>query len=440
MKSKALALLSNIRGLMAERFSRIAACLAVGVVVARHLGPADYGKISYVQAIVAVLAIVAGMGLEPILMKELVAGKHPPHTTYSTALGIAAFSSIIATVIGLLYAYLFVDDQSLRPLFFIAFSSLPIQTAAIISVPLQAQEKFSLLVRYQLIQIGISVALRVLLVWLDVSLAWFMFAFTADATVWLLLLLKLRYGHETRFHPRHISFDIATRLTAAAAPLFATNLVVLLQIRIDQMLLGTLGTAAAVGNFSVASKLAEGLMMGPSIVVRALNPQLLQAKAKSDEEFRACLRRQFDLSVLIAILIALIVSVASALLVRLLFGVQYGSAAAPLAILAWVIVPMTMGAVNANAVIAEGQTTQTLVKATIGLGLNASLNYVLIPYWGGTGSAVATLTSHVCSAYLSMLIFSEQRYQFAYASRAVILPMTFYQYRHDIMAVVRRPK
>src|SRR5258708_12644589 len=239
MKSQRLRVLLNIAWLMGDGFARSAAGLAVGVVVARHLGPADYGKISYVEAIVAVLAIVAGMGLEPILMKELVAGKHPPHTTYSTALGIAAFSSIIATVIGLLYAYLFVDDQSLRPLFFIAFSSLPIQTAAIISVPLQAQEKFSLLVRYQLIQIGISVALRVLLVWLDVSLAWFMFAFTADATVWLLLLLKLRYGHETRFHPRHITFDLPPRFTPAPAPRFPLNFPLLLPIRIHPLLLPT---------------------------------------------------------------------------------------------------------------------------------------------------------------------------------------------------------
>ncbi len=440
MTSPKVRVLLNIAWLIAERLARIAAGLAVGIVVARHLGPSNYGKISYIQAIVAVIATIAGLGLEPILMKELVTGKHPRNLTYSTALGIASITSFSATIIGLIYSVFFVHDPVLRTLFIIAFSCLPIQTAAIISVPLQAQEKFALLVRYQLVQIIISVALRFLLVWLNASLAWFMAAVAMDATVWLLLLLKLKYGHETKFHPKNIKLKIATELTTASAPLFATNLVVLMQIRIDQMLLGTLASASAVGNFSVASKLAEGLMMGPAIVIRALNPQLLQAKATSEDEFRAVLRRQFDFSVMIAVVIAAIFCAGSGLLVRVLFGPQYHNAVAPLAILVWVIVPMTIGSVNANAVIAQGQTKQTLAKATIGLGMNALLNYTFIPLFGSAGSAAATLSSHICSAYLGMLIFPEQRFQFFYASRALFFPATLYRYRDEIKAIVRRVK
>ena len=440
MQGSGLRILLNIAWLIGERLARIAAGLAVGVVVARYLGPANFGKISYVQAIVAVGATVAGLGLEPILMREMVAGKYPRHIAYSTAVGVAAISSGIALLVGLSYAVFLVDDALMRTLFVIAFCTLPIQTAGIISVPLQAQEKFALLVRYQLLAICVSVALRVFLVWINASLAWFMFAVAADATVWLLLLLRIKYAHESKFNPRHFRLDVATQLTAASAPLFVTNLVVLMQIRIDQMLLGTLATAAAVGNFSVASKLAEGLMMGPAIVVRALNPQLLQAKATSEEAFRKCLKRQFDLSVLVAIIIASVFSCISGLLVRLLFGVQYHSAAAPLAVLCWIIVPMTIGSVNANAIIAQGQTKQTLVKATIGLAMNAVLNFMFIPIWGVTGSAVATLSSHVFSAYLGMLLFADQREQFQFASKALIAPLTLYQYRGDIVSVIRRKK
>ena len=430
----------NIAWLVVERLARIAAGLAVGIVVARYLGPGDFGKISYVQAIVAVVVALAGMGLEPILMKELVAGSDDRHFTYSTAISIVGIASVTAAAVGVCYSLLFVSDLNLVTLYIIGFTSLPVQAATMMAVPLQAQEKFALLVRYQLVQIIFSVLLRLILVWLHVSLAWFMFAFTVDATVWLALLWQLKSSHEVRFSHKKINLNIAAKLIAAAAPLLATNLVVLLQIRVDQMLLGLLASTAAVGNFSVASKIAEGLMTGPAIVVRALNPQLLQAKAKSDEQFHAVLRRQFDLSVMIAVIIAAIFSAASALLVHLLFGAQYRSAAMPLAILAWIIVPMTIGSVNANAVIAQAQTKQTLVKATIGLGMNALLNYLFIPRWGGAGSAVATLSSHVCSAYLGMLIFPRQRFQFVYATKALLFPLTLYQYRCDILSMVRRIK
>lgn len=440
MSSPKIRVMINIAWLIGERLARIAAGLAVGIVVARHLGPANFGQIAYIQAIVAVVATVAGLGLEPILMKELVAGKHPRHITYSTAVGIASLTSFSATLAGFVYAIFFVSDPGLRTLFLIAFSCLPIQTLSIISVPLQAQEKFALLVRYQLVQIVISVALRFLLVWLDASLAWFMAAVAVDGIVWLLLLLKLKMGHETKFRPRHVRVKVAAELTAASAPLFATNLVVLLQIRIDQMLLGTLATVAAVGNFSVASKLAEGLMMGPSIVIRALNPQLLKAKASSEGEFKSVLQRQFDFSVMIAALIAAIFCLGSGLLVHVLFGPQYRNAVAPLAVLVWAIVPMTIGSVSANAVIAQGQTKQTLAKASIGLGMNAALNYTLIPVLGATGSALATLSSHICSAYLGMLLFRDQRFMFSYATRALFLPLTLYRYRSDLTSLLRRVK
>ncbi len=178
--------------------------------------------------------------------------------------------------------------------------------------------------------------------------------------------------------------------------------------------------------------------MGPSIVIRALNPQLLRAQAISTDEFHSVLRRQFDVSVMIAVLIACIFSAASGLLVRVLFGGQYRTAAASLAILSWVVVPMTIGSVNANAIVAQRQTKQTLVKATIGLGVNALLNVAFIPLWGSTGSAAATLTSHICSAYFGMLIFRQQRFQFVYATRALFFPATLYRYRGDIASILRR--
>ena len=64
MTKPRIRVLLNIAWLVTERLARIAAGLAVGIVVARHLGPMGFGKISYVQAFVAVVGAIAGMGLE----------------------------------------------------------------------------------------------------------------------------------------------------------------------------------------------------------------------------------------------------------------------------------------------------------------------------------------------------------------------------------------
>ena len=65
-------MLSNTGLLLFERALRLMASVFVGLWVARHLGPEQYGKLSYVTSFVALLAGVAGLGLDALLVRVLV--------------------------------------------------------------------------------------------------------------------------------------------------------------------------------------------------------------------------------------------------------------------------------------------------------------------------------------------------------------------------------
>nr|WP_022854515.1 oligosaccharide flippase family protein [Thermodesulfatator atlanticus] len=66
---------ANTSWLFVEKFLRLGVGFFVGVWVARYLGPERYGLLSYAQAFAGLFTAIASLGLDGILVRELV--KYP---------------------------------------------------------------------------------------------------------------------------------------------------------------------------------------------------------------------------------------------------------------------------------------------------------------------------------------------------------------------------
>ena len=62
----------NTSWLFAEKVLRIIVGLFVGVWVARYLGPELFGLFTYVQSFVGIFSAIATLGLDGIVVRELV--------------------------------------------------------------------------------------------------------------------------------------------------------------------------------------------------------------------------------------------------------------------------------------------------------------------------------------------------------------------------------
>ena len=65
----------NTSWMMGEQLLRMVAGLLVGVWVARYLGPEQFGAFSYVLAFTSIVVSLAKLGLDNILIRELI--NHP---------------------------------------------------------------------------------------------------------------------------------------------------------------------------------------------------------------------------------------------------------------------------------------------------------------------------------------------------------------------------
>ena len=64
--------LQNTGWLIADKVVRVAIGLGVGIWVARYLGPKQFGLLSYAAAFVSLFAWLSDLGLDRIVVRELV--------------------------------------------------------------------------------------------------------------------------------------------------------------------------------------------------------------------------------------------------------------------------------------------------------------------------------------------------------------------------------
>lgn len=75
----------NSLWILLEKVSRIISGILVGVLVARFLGPAQFGTISYALSIIAIFTIISTLGLDGLVVRELITRKERINEILGTA-------------------------------------------------------------------------------------------------------------------------------------------------------------------------------------------------------------------------------------------------------------------------------------------------------------------------------------------------------------------
>ena len=122
-------------------------------------------------------------------------------------------------------------------------------------------------------------------------------------------------------------------------PLIVSSVASLINMRMDQIMLGAMTNDSVVGNYSAAVRISEVWFIIPSILGASIYPAIIAAKQNSETIYRKRVR-QISYYMALAILpTALVISLGSNLIANLLYGRQYASAGGYLAILIWSGVP-----------------------------------------------------------------------------------------------------
>lgn len=398
----------------------------MGVWIARYLGPERFGLLSFATAFVGLFGAIATMGLQGIVVRDIV--RDP--TSKEETLGTAAVLQFIGGFIsyGLILATIFrlrADDATAKIIVAIVGSIVLFKSSEIAIYWFESQvlSKYTVWVKNSVFLVFSVIKVELILQNASlIAFAWTMVAEALAVGFLMLLMLSLR-GPKLR--ELNISFNRAKILLSNSLPLMFSGIAVLIYIKIDQIMLGQMIGDNAVGLYSAAVRVSEVWYFVPMAIVASVFPAIINAQKNNIEEYYDRLQRLYDLMVWLAVAIALPMTFLSKAIIKLLFGDAYGHAGSVLSIHVWAAVFLFLGVASAKWFLAESKQFLLLQRAVIGAITNVILNLLLIPQMGIIGAAWATVFSYSIALLFADLIQKETRRMFLMKMNAFNLAGVF---------------
>ncbi|MBA3685499.1 MAG: oligosaccharide flippase family protein, partial [Planctomycetes bacterium] len=271
---------ANAGWIFAERAVRIGFDLTLGIWVARHLGPHDYGVLAYALALVALFAPLASLGLEVVLLRELVNNPGERSSILGTAAALK-FAGSCAAGIAAIIAVAIIDpaDARVLPMVMLIASARIFLSADVIDADYQAQGRMRRPALARLAcTILISVAKAVVLLASGNLLAFAWIA--AGESVLLGLCLMTSRSTDITGGKVQFAWPWMRRLLRDSWPLALSAVMITLYMRIDQVMLEYWVNAREVGRYAVAVRLSEGLFVIPMTLSVVISPVVLATRTK----------------------------------------------------------------------------------------------------------------------------------------------------------------
>ena len=395
--------IKNTGWLIFDKILHMVMSLVVTGAVARYLGEHDYGIVNYGLSFVNIFTIITKLGIDSIIVNELVKNRDKEGEILGTTIGLRAVSSLLSLV----STYIFVSV--LNPGKMVVIAVTMIESMALIGLAgdtLDFYFQSKLLSKYSALARTFSYPFvclyRLAMVLLKAEVQWFGWATVFDAgliAVFLMIFYHKQKGPKLKF-----SWSMGKYLLSHGKHFILANLLVTVYTQMDRLMLGSLAGQDQVGFYSAAMTIANLWIFIPNALIDSARPLIMELKANGEEAAYEKRWRQLYAGVMwLSILAGIFFIIFPKLVVWIIYGEAYFPAVSVLMILIWSRLFSLLGVLRSSWMLCEGMEKYIKYYIASGAIINVVLNYMWIPVMGANGAAVATLiTEIVSSVFISM--------------------------------------
>lgn len=398
----------NTGWILAGKIVQMILSLAVNMLVARYLGPTNHGIINYVYSFVLFFTTFCTLGLNHVIIKELVESPDNEGEILGSALFMRLFSSIIS--MGLLVVIIYIFNQNDTTILLIAFLQSFTLLFSALDVTVywyQAKLKSKTSTIVQTIAYIIMSIYKVSLVFFKKSLPWFAFSIALDYMIVAFMLLIIYYHDKGK--KLVFSKPVAKKMIYQSYPFIIAGLMISIYGQIDKIMLRHMLDFSAVGLYSAAITITGLWFFIPSAIIDSARPIILEAKLNSQNLYEKRLTQLYASLIYLSLAFGIIITVLGKYIVYFLYGKDFLGATDALVISIWYCAFSLMGSANNIYLLTEGKTRFAQWICVIGALINILLNALMIPLWGIKGAAIATLLTQIITNLCVPLLFKSLR-------------------------------
>ena len=411
----------NTSWLFGERILRMIVGVFVGVWVARHLGPERFGLFSYAQSFVGLFTIIATLGLDNILVRELVKDQNRRDELIGTAFWLKLMGSFLVLIFLAIAINFTSNNTYTNILVFIIASATIFQSFNVIDFYFQSKTLSRYVVFANIISLLISSIVKIVLILTNAPLIAFACVILFDSFILACGYIYFYFKNSLSFLQWKFYKITAILLLKDSWPLILSGMVIAIYMKIDQIMIKEMMNSEAVGQYSAAVKLSEVWYFIPLVIASSLFPAIINAKKQSEKLYYDRFQKLYDLMVWMAIIIALPMTFLSDWIINLLYGKEYNQAGSVLMIHIWAGVFVFLGVASAKWFVSENLQILSFWRTFYGMIVNIILNIFLIPRYGIQGAAVATLASQATATYIFDFFNHKTRDMFYMKTKSLLL-------------------
>lgn len=373
----------------------------------RYLGPAGIGQLQLAGSLWAIVAVIATLGTDKLVMKEIARAPDRLNELISTTLLLRTVLFVLAAL-GMAFYLRLVDypTQTIWVIWIVGVGALIAQISGSYEAALKGLERMQYTSLATIISFAVGSLFQIVLVLKGYGVMPIAAAGMISTTACLAI--------QARFLQKHFAFKpsvnhaLIRSVFRASLPYFLVSIAMVVYHQVDIVILSLLADEATIGWYGTAIRLFGTLLFIPNVFVVALFPALSRAYAESQSGSNRLAQKSLNLLMLVGIPLGFGMAVIATPIVVLLYGPSFANSGPVLAILGLVLIMTYMDMLLGFLLISmDRQKTLAVVMLVMTLA-TIPLDLILVPWamrtfangaLGGALSYVFTETGIVIAGF-----------------------------------------
>ncbi len=383
----------------------------IAIIIARYLGPEDYGSYAFAISFVTLFLVLADFGMRPLLVREVARNNQLAEKYLANFLTLKIWLTFLLFGAVALALWIYGTPLNLFILTMVAAVEIGVNSfSEIFRGVFQAFERMkfettSRILNKFLILVGtiavIVLGLRTLSIMLVLLIAGIV---TAVYTV----IVCRKY-----FVKIKLAFDkVFIKEALKQSLLFAvTNIFISIYFKIDSVMLEKMRSVTEVGYYNTAYELVFAFMFVPTVFSAAVYPVLSRFFKDSPGKIQALVARFTKYYSLTAMALVVFLMLLGGPLIKLFFGIQYEPSIILFQQLVVVLVFVFLNYLGGTLLNASNKQIVSTIASGVCAGVNIGLNLWLIPAYGASGAAVATIITEAILCLITFIYIDRRLYR-----------------------------
>lgn len=362
----------------------------VGMLTARYLGPSNYGLITYAASLVAFVVPISTLGLNNIIVREIVDNPELEGLNLGTAILLNLISSVFCIIGVTVFSALINPKEPITTIVCFLYSLILLfQALEQINYWFQAKllSKYTSIV--SLCAYSVVAAYKIYLLATGKSIYWFAVSNAMDAC--LIAVANLVIYHKLGGKRLSFSFENGKRMFAKSRFYIVSSMMLTVFAQTDKIMLKQMLNDAAVGYYGAAVACAGLTSFVFTAIIDSFRPSVFEGYKINQQVFEHRLIMLYSMIIYLSLAQCVIMATFSGLIVHIIYGDEYKLAGEALRIIVWYTTFSYLGSVRNIWILACNQQKQLWKINLSGALANVLLNALLIPIWGVNGAALASL-------------------------------------------------